>query len=87
MPSRLLLQHGQPLQDPLGTEAGHHHCRLLHSFGTLVRLAEVQGGKAEDRGLLADGAAVRQHCPGLQLQGVVVEEAERLQQLYPRVER
>src|SRR5690554_6628931 len=81
----LVFQNGQALQHTFGAQAHHHGGGLFHAFGALVGFADVQGREVEDGGFFADGATVRQHCLGAQLQLVVVLEAQRFQQAHALV--
>ena len=76
----------QPLAHALHLQPHHHHRRLFHPLRALVRLTQVQRREVEDRRLLVDRAAVRQHRLGRQLQLHVVVKAQRLQQPHLRVE-
>src|SRR5690554_1343756 len=82
----LVFQNGQALQHTFGAQAYHHGGGFFHAFGAFVGFADVQGREVEDGGFFVDGAAVRQHRLGAQLQLVVILEAQRFQQAHVVVE-
>src|ERR1043165_7074966 len=54
----LRFEHLERGGDGVPLHAGHHHERLLHAFGTLMRVADVERGEIQDGGLLGDRAGV-----------------------------
>src|SRR5262245_3230646 len=74
------------LENSIDIKAGHHHCSLLHSFWSLVCLANVQRRKVKNRGFFGDRPAVGQHGAGIHLQLNVIKESEGLEQPDPRTE-
>ncbi|MCY1445473.1 hypothetical protein D9M71_619880 [compost metagenome] len=83
----LFFQHKQSLHDSLDFQSNHHGGSLLHPLRTLMRLADIERREIQDGRFLVNGAAIRKHSFGSQLQLVVVLETKRLQQTHVGMER
>ena len=60
-PATLRRKDVEPLPNTLHLQTDHHDDRLLHRLRTLVRLAEVERRKIQDRRFLGDGPRIGQH--------------------------